>query len=110
MMTGHGTHIIRTDPYVIMLLCCYVIMLLCCYVVMLLCYYIIPGLGHAIRMSVEQPISVMVSHTVPISSHAGLVGVTSCPPVVAIYPYVNMAAPASIIYMYSRTLPACFLI
>lgn len=62
---------------------------------MLLCYYVIPGLGHAIRMSVEQPISVMVSHTVPISSHAGLVGVTSCPPVVAVYPYVNMAAHKS---------------
>jgi hypothetical protein len=108
MMTGYGTPVIRTASYFIMSLCCHVI----------------PGTGHATRVPVEQSVPVMVARAVFISLHAGLVGVTLYPPVAAIYPCISMAAhenrrirpdtgpadaPASIIYMYSRTLPACAL-
>ena len=91
---------------------------------MLLCCHVIPGLGHATRVPVEQSVPVMVARAVFISLHAGLAGVTLYPQVATIYPCMDMAAhengrirpdtgpadaPASIIYMYSRTLPACIL-
>ena len=103
---------------------CYILLRTASYFIMSLCCHVILRLGHATRVPVEQSVPVMVARAVFISLHAGLAGVTLYPPVAVIYPCMDMAAhenwrirpdtgpadaPASIIYMYSRTLPACSL-